>query len=102
MLRFDNVPELISIVFAQLGGDQGVELEFKPTQSFYRERLNRTYRDEVLNTHVFEMLNVVRETTQNWIREYNEEGPHDSLKDLTPWDCLTKHPEFENSCLWCN
>ncbi len=79
-----NGPELISIAFAQWGGEQGVELQFKPAQSSYRERLNRTYRDEVLNMHVFEMLNVVREITENWIREYHEEGPHVSLRDLTP------------------
>ena len=34
--------------------------------------------------YVFRTLNEVREITENWIREYNEERPHDGLDDLTP------------------
>ncbi len=33
---------------------------------------------------VFRPLTEVSEITENWIREYNEERPHDSLGDLTP------------------
>lgn len=54
-----------------------------PTQNSYVERFNRTYRDEVLNMYVFKTLNEVRELTENWIRQYNEERPHDSMNDLT-------------------
>ncbi len=38
--------------------------------------------------YVFKTLNEVRNITKNWIREYNEERPHDSLNDLTPWEYL--------------
>jgi putative transposase len=105
-LRMDNGPEFISIALAQWAEEHGVELEFikpgKPTQNSYVERFNRTYRDEVLNMYVFKTLNEVREITRNWIREYNEERPHDSLSDLTPWEYLAKHPGLENSNLRCN
>ncbi len=105
-LRMDNGPEFISITLAQWAEEHSIELEFikpgKPTQNSYVERFNRTYRDEVLNMYVFKTLNEVREITQNWIREYNEERPHDSLRDLTPWEYLAKHQGLENSNLRCN
>ena len=105
-LRMDNGPEFISNALAQWTEEDGVELEFikpgKPTQNSYVERFNRTYRDEVLNMYVFKTMNEVREITRNWIREYNEERPHDSLSDLTPWEYLAKHPGLENSNLRCN
>ncbi len=52
--------------------------------------------------YVFRTLSEVREITENWIREYKEERPHDSLGDLTPWEYLAKHEEQENSNLGCH
>ena len=66
------------------------------------ERFNRTYRDEILNMYVFKTLNEVKNITENWIREYNEERPHDSLDDLTPWEYLAKYDMPENSNLDCH
>ena len=44
--------------------------------------------------YVFRRLEEVREQTERWIREYNEERPHESLGNLTPREyLLTKHPE---------
>jgi hypothetical protein len=34
--------------------------------------------------YAFRRLSEFREITENWIREYNEERPHNSLGDLTP------------------
>ena len=83
-----------------------MELKFikpgKPTQNSYDKRLNRTYRDEVLNMYVFKTMNDVREIMRNWIREYNEERAHDSLSDLTPWEYLAKYTGLDNSNLWCS
>lgn len=105
-LRMDNGPEFISLALAEWAEEHDIELEFiepgKPTQNSYVERFNRTYRDEVLNMHVFKTLNEVREITENWIREYNEERPHDSLGDLTPWEYRVKHERLENSNYTCN
>lgn len=105
-LRMDNGPELISAALAEWADEHGIKLEFitpgKPTQNLYVERSNRTYRDEILNMYVFRILNEVRELTQYWIREYNEERPHDPLGDLTPWEYLAKHQELENSNLGCH
>ena len=100
-IRVDNDPEFISLALAGWSEEHGIELEFiqpgKPTQNSYVERFNRTYRDEILNMYVFKTLNEFRELTDNWIREHNEERPHDSLEDLTPIECLNKHQSVEKS-----
>jgi len=105
-LRMDNGPEFISATLAEWAEEHHIKLEFikpgTPTQNSYIERFNRTYRDEILNMYVFKTLNEVRELTENWIREYNEERPHDSLNDLTPWEYLATHKQGENSNLGCH
>lgn len=105
-IRMDNGPEFISTVLADWAEVNDIQLEFikpgKPTQNSYVERFNRTYRDEILNMYLFRTLNEVREITDNWVREYNEERPHDSLGDLTPWEYLAKHNPLENSKLECH
>jgi putative transposase len=75
-----------------------VSLEFirpgKPMENGFIERFNRSYREAVLDMYVFRTLEEVREQTENWIREYNEERPHESLGNLTPREyLLTKYPE---------
>jgi putative transposase len=47
--------------------------------------------------YAFKRLSEVREITDNWIREYNEERPHDSLGDLIPREYLMANSKQENS-----
>lgn len=105
-LRMDNGPEFISVTLASWAEEHDIELEFiqpgKPTQNSYVERFNRTYRDEILNMYAFKTLTQVREITDNWIREYNEERPHDALGDLTPNEYLMTNNPLENSNLAWN
>lgn len=56
----------------------------KPNQNAFIERFNRTYRDEVLSAYLFEDLDQVRQITWEWLREYNEERPHDALGNVPP------------------
>lgn len=87
-LRVDNGSELTSSAFTEWCEARGIELLFiqpgKPDQNAFIERFNRTYRDEVLDAYVFESIEQVREVTENWLREYNEERPHDSLGRVPP------------------
>jgi len=64
-------------------------------QNGFIERFNRSYRQAVLDMFVFQTLNEVREQTEMWLKEYNEERPHDALGDMTPREyLLTQKPEI--------
>lgn len=105
-LRMDNGPEFISSALAEWAEEHCIKLDFiepgTPTQNSFVERFNRTYREEVLNMYAFKTLTEVREITERWMREYNEERPHDSLGDLTPWEYLAKSQTSETSNLGCH
>lgn len=100
-LRMDNGTELTSVRMAEWAETNGVRLDFiqpgKPTQNSYVERFNRTYREEVLNMYVFSRLSEVREITEKWLKEYNEERPHESLGNMTPIEYLGLNECLENS-----
>ena len=94
-IRMDNGPEFVSVQLADWAEKHGVSLEFtqpgKPTQNSYVERFNRTFREEVLNFYVFSRLSEVREIVETWVKEYNEQRPHESLGNLTPEEFALKH-----------
>jgi putative transposase len=104
-LRMDNGYELISMALADWVEEHDIELEFikpgKPIQNSHVERFNRTCRDEILNMYVFKNLTEVRELTEKWIAEDNEERPHDSLDDMTPMEYLNLKFTLENSNWQC-
>ena len=93
-LRLDNGSELTSTAFTEWRAEQHIELRFvqpgKPDQNAFIERFNKTYRDEVLDAYVFDSLDQVREITESWPPEYNEERPHDSLGRVPPLTFLPK------------
>ena len=103
-LRLDNGPELISLAMAEWAEDHQVELDFiqpgKPTQNSYIERFNRTYREEVLSLYVFSRLSEVRQITDAWIEQYNQERPHESLNNLTPVEYLTENSPEVSTFSW--
>ena len=86
--RVDNGSELTSSAFTEWCEAQGIELLFiqpgKLDQNAFIERFNRTYREEVLDAYVFESIEQVRDVTENWLREYNEERQRDSLGRVPP------------------
>jgi putative transposase len=87
-IRCDNGPELTSQVFVDWCARMGIAIRYiqpgKPNQNAFIERFNRTYREEVLNSYLFEDLDQVREITYNWLLAYNEQRPHDALGGLPP------------------
>ena len=95
MLRTDNGPEFLSGEF--IAWAEGVEMTIryiqpaKPNQNIFIERLNKTYRNEILDLYLFRNLREVREATCWWKIEYNGQQPHDSLGDLTPAQFLSKN-----------
>jgi putative transposase len=87
VLRTDNGPEFLSEAFVARAKSQGMTIQYiqpgKPNQNAYIERFNRTFREEVLDQHLFARLDDVREGAWWWILDYNEERPHDALGGMT-------------------
>jgi putative transposase len=87
-VRTDNGPEFTSQDFESWCRQKQIEIEFiqpgKPMQNGFIERLNRLYREVVLDAYVFIDLDQVRELTEEWIEEYNHRRPHEGLKNMTP------------------
>lgn len=76
------------MALAQWAEEHGVQLEFikpgKPSQNTFIERLNQTYRTDILDFYLFRTLNEAREMTERWLMEYNNEQPHKSLNNFPP------------------
>ena len=81
-IRMDNGPEFISVEYIQPG---------RPMQNGYIERFNKSYRTEVLDMYLFRTLDEVRAITGEWMTEYNEIRPHESLGNLAPRAFLMKN-----------
>ena len=92
MIRIDNGPEFISRKLDHWSKQNQVELAFiqpgKPMQNGYVERLNDSLRSELLNIYVFKNLRQVREQTQQWKHDYNQNRPHQALNNKTPKQVL--------------
>lgn len=94
-LRVDNGTELTSQLLKEWTENNGIQLLFiqpgKPTQNAYIERFNGSYRREVLNAYEFTNLKEVKQITEEWIQEYNDQRPHASLSYLSPNHYLQKY-----------
>lgn len=88
-IRTDNGPEFLSKVFTEFCKEKDIELHYiqpgKPAQNAYIERLNRTFREDVLDAYLFGSIAEVNSIAYQWQIDYNGNHPHKSLNGLSPW-----------------
>ncbi|WP_185287414.1 integrase core domain-containing protein [Chryseobacterium lactis] len=88
-IRTDNCPEFLSKVFVDFCKGNNIDLQYiqpgKPAQNAYIERLNRTFREDVLDAYLFGSLMEVNAIAYEWQIDYNGNHPHKSLNGLSPW-----------------
>ncbi len=93
-IRMDNGPEFISNKFELWCKENGIELQYtqpgKPMQNGRVERFNGTYLRDILDAYLFEDLWQVRALTEEFVKEYNNQRPHEALNDMTPREYLLK------------
>ena len=87
-IRVDNGPEFISEHFKLWAKKHGIAIHYiqpgKPAQNAFIERFNRTYREDILDTHLFSSLEEVTQISCEWLDKYNYDRPHQSLQQLSP------------------
>jgi putative transposase len=105
-VRVDNGPELTAQLFADWCRQQGIAIRYiqpgKPDQNAFIERFNRTYREEVLDAHLFASVREVQRQTDDWLGTYNDDRPHESLGDVPPTRFLPRpRTPVESNNAWC-
>ena len=86
-IRTDNGPEFIAQVFEDFCKNKINHVRIqkgKPSQNGFIERFNRTFREDVMDAHIFRNLSEVREITETWMDDYNNNHPHESLGNKPP------------------
>lgn len=87
-IRVDNGPEFTSKVFTQWCCKHAIVIKYtqpgRPMQNAYIERLNRSYREDVLDAYLLESLEDARILSDEWQYKYNYLLPHESLNNKPP------------------
>lgn len=101
-IRVDNGPENISQHFQEWAKSHGIFVQYiqpgKPAQNAYIERFNRSYREAVLDMYLFQDIPQAQHITNNWIKHYNEERPHEALNNQTPMNFISNLNQNYSSC----
>lgn len=90
----DNGPEFISKLFQEWCKENEINVIYiqpnHPTQNSIIERFNGSYRRAVLDAYIFRTIQDVRFLTDEWMKDYNENRPHESLNNMTPMEYREK------------
>ena len=87
-IRSDNGPEFTSKWFQLWLSREKIQWspiqKGCPQQNAIVERFNRTYREDVLDSHLFYSIQHAADLTDQWLMEYNTEREHEALGYQTP------------------
>jgi putative transposase len=87
-IRTDNGPEFTSKDYKKWCENNNVTPVYaepgKPTQNGYIERLNRTFREDVLDAYMFTSVKQFNLIAEKWKDDYNDYHPHQSLEHMSP------------------
>lgn len=88
-IRTDTGPEFLSKKFVDFCNEQQTELCYiqpeKPVQIAFIERLNRIFREDVLDANLFKTLYEVYKIDFDWQIDYNKNQPNKYLNGKSPW-----------------
>lgn len=94
-IRGDNDLEFTCESFMRWGNKNEIIIKHiqpgKPAQNVYIERLNKTYKEDVLNACQFDCIKEQRIPSDEWQYYYNQYHPHKELKRQPP-HCLPSLP----------
>ncbi len=84
-LRVDNGPEFIAQAMENWAIANHIDLKFipkgKPHKNGYVERFNRSFREEVLDSYLFDNIRQAQLITNAWLWSYNNE-PQSQVKEF--------------------
>jgi len=99
LIKSDNGPEFVAKKVQEWISDREIGVRYidpgSPWQNGHNESFNGVFRDGCLNRWLFESVREARETSESWLREYNDERPHGSLAGLTPFEFFEQWEEKE-------
>jgi len=76
----ENGPEFFAAALHEWCLANGMELVFiqkgKPSKNGGIERVNKTFREDILDAHLFDSSAQVQRFANDWVWIYNNERPH--------------------------
>ncbi len=94
VITADNGTEFTSKALDAWAFERGVKIDFttpgKPTENGFVESFQGRFRDECLNTEIFEDLDDAKKKIERWRNDYNRRRPHSALGNLSPTEYLRK------------
>ena len=92
VITADNGTEFTSKALDAWAFERGVKIDFttpgRPTENGFVESFQGRFRDECLNTEIFEDLEDAKRKIGAWRREYNTRRPHSALGNIPPAEYL--------------
>jgi putative transposase len=86
VITADNGTEFTSKALDAWAFERGVKLDFttpeRPTENGFVESFQGRFRDECLNTEIFEDLEDANTKIRAWRRDYNHRRPHSALGNI--------------------